>query len=57
MTVRICYCARMMGTLRYRNDSPRNGLACRAYVATLRFQYKGTGAQQRENNIDSEHVC
>lgn len=56
MTVRVCYGSRVLATLRYGDGGAGNRLAGGAYVATLCFQREGSGAQQRENNIDSEHV-
>ena len=56
MTIGIRYGSRVPATLRYGDGGAGNRLAGGAYVATLRFQREGSGAQQRENNIDSEHV-
>ncbi len=57
MTVRIRYRACVLGALRYRNRGAGNRLAARAHVAALRVQREGAGAQQRENSMDSKHVC
>ena len=56
MTVRVCYGSRVLAILRDCNCGAGNRLAGGAHIAALRFQREGSGAQQRENNIDSEHV-